>query len=79
LSFEFGWRDPRLFLRKDVILWGLHGGDVQECDSKGVAGGGSVRRTSGKGLTRLILRTWGAAVLRPYTCSAVDVAEVAMS
>jgi hypothetical protein len=62
-----GWCPPRLFLRKDVILWGLHGGDVQECDYKGVADGGSVRRTSGKSLTRLILRTWGAAVLRPYT------------
>jgi hypothetical protein len=52
----------------NVILWELHEGSVQECDFKGFAGDESSRRTPDKLLTRLILRTWGAAVLRPYMC-----------
>ena len=33
-----GGGPPRVFWRKDVILWELCVGDVQECDSKGVIG-----------------------------------------
>ncbi len=39
-------------------------------DSKAFAGGGRSRRTPPSGLTPLILRTWGAAMLRPNTCRA---------
>ena len=54
-------------MRKNVILWGLLARGCQECDSKGFVGRRSVRRTLGGWLTLLILRTWGAGVLRPYT------------
>ena len=47
-----------MFLRKDVILWGLCVRDVQECDSKGViglerrlAGDGGVGRRAVRGST----------------------------
>jgi hypothetical protein len=108
---------PRVFLRKDVILWGLCVRDVQECDSKGViglerrlSGDGGVGRRAVRGSTThdsrdlmmckyyywlvlfewgvrtgrsntagwicsdlnqgaqdaMVVRAWGAAVLRPY-------------
>jgi len=45
---------PSLFLRKDVILWGLHGSDAQGCDCKGFASQREFTENTGDAVTPLI-------------------------
>ena len=48
---------PPLFFCKNVILEELYDEFIQECDSKGFAGGESSRWAPDKGVTRLISMT----------------------